>query len=45
MTARSIMKGTFRLSIVAAVLAAGYGFYERGYWTERCSNTYKSVRR
>jgi hypothetical protein len=26
-TARSIMRGTFRLSIVVAVLAAGYGFY------------------
>ncbi len=29
MTTRSIVKGTFRLSIVVAVLAAIYGIYER----------------
>jgi hypothetical protein len=28
-TVRNILKGTFRLSIVVAVLAAAYGFYEQ----------------
>jgi hypothetical protein len=30
-TARNILRGTFRLSIAVAVLAATYGFYEQ--WT------------
>ena len=28
-TARNIMRGTFRLSVAVAALAAAYGFYER----------------